>query len=306
MNTTAVAARFVYEPRTICICGAPLAAARRSIEKSYPWGPVRFVACAICRTWIQSPRITTTSLASWFDSREYREGGAVATGGTYLDYGEGEAARRVEARARYERDLHPFLPSRARVLEVGCATGSVLSVLRDAGHVVQGLDLSEEFVKEARRRYGLDARAEDFATFGGEDSAYDAILILGTYPNLPELEVHLSQVRRLLRPRGLLYLNTPIADAFISRLYGSHSWMFKPSVQQFPTARGCRLSLTRAGFELVRFRGDAQMPTLSKVLAHAQLRTFFPLAKSLGLASCAPPFLLPIPGVRVALARAGR
>lgn len=288
---------FEYAPVPDCVCGRSLSAAVRSVTKETPAGPVHFLRCA-CGSWIQSPAITADSLTRWYDSPEYQARGA----GPYLHYARGEAARRSEAVARYERDLATRLRPGSRVLEVGCATGSFLWALRAAGHDALGLDISDAFAAQARAD-GLDVRTSDFRGFEAPDASLDAIVLLGTIANLQDLPEHLSKARRLLRPDGLLYFNAPVADAWVGRLYGTRLWMFTPSMAQFCSTTGLEAALRRAGFGVERLRGDRQRPTVSKVMGQSGLRALYPLARALGVAEWSPPVSLPAPGVVVVWAR---
>jgi hypothetical protein len=147
--------RFDYVPCATCVCGHALEDGAPVIEKRFAWGPVRFVRCAACGTRVQAPRIATASVAAWYDSERYQQARG-ADEGPYLDYLAEEPGRHVEARERYRRDLRALLPARGRVLEVGCATGSLLACLRDAGHEVIGIELSASFAASAKRLNDLD------------------------------------------------------------------------------------------------------------------------------------------------------
>jgi hypothetical protein len=63
------------------------------------------------------------------------------------------------------------------------------------------------------------------------------------------------------------------------------------------------MALEAEGFEIDRERMDRQMPTLSKILSYLGLRSLFPAAQRLSIASFAAPMALPALGVRVYWAR---
>jgi SAM-dependent methyltransferase len=293
---------FRYQERTSCICGRELTSSSPGVVKAFTWGEVRFVNCPGCLSWIQSPQITVESLAAWYDSPDYQSAGADKEG-AYLDYAGEESQRRQEAQARYKRDLESVLPPAASVLEVGCASGSLLSVLRDNGHRVFGIDLSAGFAEQARSLYQIPVEVGDFLSFLGNGDRFDLIMMLGTVSNLQDLVRHLRHAATLLKPEGLLYFNVPVADSLIARMYGPKYWMFAPSVSNFLTRQGVSAALERAGFQMVSTRRDRQRPTLSKILGHARLQWVYPLAKRMGVGQLATPFSLPIPGVMVTWAK---
>lgn len=293
---------FEFEQRPLCICGTPLPADAAAVTKRFERGAVRFLRCASCASWIQSPRLSARALAAWYDSADY-QGGAGVRGVGYLDYMQDERQRGVEAGRRYRRDLAPHLPPGSRVLEVGAATGTLLAELRDHGHLPLGCDLSERFAAAARARYQLDVVVTDWLDLDVADASLDAIVLLGTFSNLADPGRCLRRARDKLRPDGFLFFNFPAADSGVARLYGEHMWMFTPSVMQFATRQGVRSALERAGLRIEAMRVDRQSPTFAKIAGHARLGVLYPWIERCGLAEAALPFGLPLPGIVAVRAR---
>ena len=274
-----------------------------SILRAHAWGEVRFVRCRNCGTWCQSPQIVLASLAQWYDSNEY-QGCSGQAGSAYLNYLQDEPHRLREARRRYLNDLAPYLPAAgARVLEIGCATGSLLAVLRDAGCEVHGLDLSPRFADTARSLYGLDVRTGALLSVCLPAQFFDMILMFGTISNLGDIPASLVRLRQALRPSGTLVFNYPIADSSIARLYGKRYWMFAPSVNSFMTGAGCTAAVRAARLSPTRYRIDRQMPSFSKILNHARAGLLLPVFDKLGLGNQSLPFAIPVPGIRIVWAR---
>lgn len=298
---------FEYQSRTACPCGGELSAARAHRHLAHAWGALTFAQCPACGSWCQAPQITAASLASWYDSDEY-QGSAHHAGSVYANYAADEVCRRREAKARYARDLRPWLvPNRpARILEIGCASGSLLAELQQAGHEVTGVDLSPRFAELARRQ-GINLMVGDFLTVSLPSAHFDLILMFGTASNLPDLPRALERIRSLMAPGGLLIFNFPAADSLIARLYGASFWMFAPSVSTFATRLGMTAALARVGLEMVETRVDRQMPSLSKMLVHSKVGRLLPFLHRSPEAGRGwmSPVRLPIPGVRIAWVRAG-
>jgi SAM-dependent methyltransferase len=203
---------------------------------------------------------------------------------------------------RYQRDIKPFLKSRSRVLEVGCASGTLLSVLREAGHEVFGVDLSSRFAYMAKRLYGIDVVVGDFASMTWPTSQIDAVLLLGTISNLQNLPFALDCIRAMLKPNGILIFNYPDASSFVAKLYGDQFWMFAPSVMSFMTVAGCCDVLSKHGFHVGRARYDVQRPSLGKLMRHAKLNYVLSIFPQKWLSSPLP-LAIPVPGVRLVLAQ---
>ena len=291
--------KFTYKDRNVCICGRPSQQADKVIEKSFKRGRIKFVRCKKCSTWFQSPQITIDSLQQWYNSSDYY----ASNKGAYLNYFVNEEHRRIEAQARYKRDLSSFLLPCSKVLEVGCATGSLLSVLRTTGHVITGLDLSTEFAHRAKSLNGIDVVVSDFLDFNHENEYFDLIIMLGTISNLHNLPLHLSHANKLLKKKGFLYFNMPVANSLIAKLYGKHLWMFVPSVSNFLSKKGCAIVLKKASFKIIKTRTDLQQPGISKLLGHARLGMLYRLAEKINISKFMLPVPVPIPGVEMVWAQ---
>jgi SAM-dependent methyltransferase len=288
--------RYEFSERRQCFCGAPLASALPSVTVRFGQDDIRFRRCQTCGSHVQAPQLAADSLAAWFDSPAYQGGGGVA-GSAYVDYAADESTRLREGQARARRDLLPFLPSAARVFEIGCGSGSVLAALAQAGHRVAGCDLSSRFVELGRRSYGLDIALADYSALDLAPKSADAVLIYGTFGNLRNLPAVLARAAEHLAPQGLLFANFPAADSWTARLYGSRHWMFAPSISQFPTRAGVRMALTAAGFGIVDMTRDMQRPSFAKLAKHAKIPGLPALLRRWGLAHRPLPIAFPIPGV---------
>ena len=79
------------------------------------------------------------------------------------------------------------------MLEIGCATGSLLSVLRAAGHQVQGVDLSSRFVEFARGTHGLDVQLGDVLELDLPVGHFD-LVVIGSGPGALQVSSSFRQL----------------------------------------------------------------------------------------------------------------
>lgn len=110
-----------------------------------------------------------------------------------------------------------------RVLDVGCAEGRFTAALAHAGAHPVGVDVAEEPLRRARARHSASAlrspstpRPElDLRVIPGEgpwpleDASFDAVWAGEVIEHIADTARWLSEVRRVLRPGGLLLLSTP-------------------------------------------------------------------------------------------------
>lgn len=118
--------------------------------------------------------------------------------------------RRLEScRGVVDRVMH-YSPKPGTWLDIGCGPGFLLSQARDRGWKCTGLDSSPFAPKFARERFGLEdvhtGLIED-VDFGGK--TFDVISMQHVIEHLYEPVPTMRGILRLLKPGGILYLETP-------------------------------------------------------------------------------------------------
>ena len=104
------------------------------------------------------------------------------------------------------------------MLDVGCSTGGLLNALRAAGYGrVLGLDPSPACAEAAERLYRVHVSTGTLSAPPAGIGRHDVVLLSAVLEHVRDLRAALSQVRRLLRPGGLLYVEVPDVTRF-----GSH------------------------------------------------------------------------------------
>lgn len=110
------------------------------------------------------------------------------------------------------------IPRDARILDGGCATGYLLSLLHDSGYTrLCGVDISAELVETARRRLldQVEVHQSDIHDFlsGTADGSFDVILFHHVLEHMPRERTVplLREFRRCLAPGGYLSVKVPNA-----------------------------------------------------------------------------------------------
>lgn len=121
--------------------------------------------------------------------------------------------------ARFETiadQVVPYLASPdARILDVGCATGGLLAVLRRRGfRNLLGMDPSPACAAAARRLHGIDVRTATLGQLAGWTERFDMVLLVGVLEHLRDVGPAVETVARRLAPGGLLYCAQPDVTAF--------------------------------------------------------------------------------------------
>jgi len=197
----------------------------------------RYHRCADCGFVFLLPIPTAAELERLYQE----EAGATFHHGAEIA---GAFEKRLEARLRLALvgDALRSAPER-KALEIGCGAGYLLDRLKRTGWSVAGTELSDDYVRFARERLGLEVgrrRPED---------RYGAVLLFNVLSHVPDPAAEFDHCRRNLHPRGILVLETGNAAEVSPRRVGhfgapEHVWHFSE-----PTLR--RL-LHRTGFGEIR------------------------------------------------------
>jgi SAM-dependent methyltransferase len=142
----------------------------------------------------------------------------------YRDMSKYEYAQRAGEESQYDRRrleliagiIAPRIPStQARVLDVGCASGRLLANIRDLGFPnVVGLDPSPACAAAADRLYGIEVRTMTLAEIAASGEQFDVVIMVGVLEHLEDLDRAFAQLRQLITPGGLLYIEVPDVTTF--------------------------------------------------------------------------------------------
>ena len=139
------------------------------------------------------------------------------------------------------------LPETGRALDVGCGDGRLTTLLR--AREVVGADVSA--VALARAPFdGVKLEPDEQLPFA--DNEFDLVLCAETIEHVRDVQLLLSELRRVLRPGGRLAVTTPASAPLIRPEHP-----FSPHIRFF-TRRSLRGALEATGFEvesLTRRRG---------------------------------------------------
>jgi SAM-dependent methyltransferase len=112
--------------------------------------------------------------------------------------------------------IQPYLRSRAaRILEVGCATGRLLGLIKQAGYPnVLGVDPSAACVRAATALYGVPAITGTFSRMDVPPGSQDFLILSGVLEHVRDLDVALRCLLQLLADGGRLHIVVPDASRY--------------------------------------------------------------------------------------------
>lgn len=183
------------------LCGS------RARETKFTDGPFSVVTCSDCGLTYVTPRLMDESLLADVYDEGYWSSDAAKDRG-YTDYRSDAPLYLKTYRKRYSIVARHF-DRPGRVLDVGCAAGYFLDVMREKGWDVTGIEPSDAIRPQAVERLG------SANVHGGllhdaplEPGSFDLVTFWDVVEHIPDVVGALRYVKTLLAPGGKLLIET--------------------------------------------------------------------------------------------------
>ena len=127
--------------------------------------------------------------------------------------------------------VNSLQPSKGSILDIGAGTGDFLSVVKENGWSIVGVEPSEK-AKAIAKFKGVSFVEE---TSELENNSFDVITMWHVLEHVPNLESQIKELKRLLKPNGSLIIAVPNFKSFDAKRYGKfwaaydvpiHFWHF--------------------------------------------------------------------------------
>lgn len=183
-----------------------------------------FVKCAQCGLIYQNPRPTPEEMGRHYPSEyELFSSAPDSTNTSWMlsravHYGMGKRAAFV---TRHKKA--------GRLLDVGCAIGSFMNEMRQRPDwEVEGIEVSEVASRIARERYGLPVRTGTLEQAQLPSDCFDVVTMWDVLEHVHDPKATLREVRRILKPSGVLVARVPNASGWDARIFGRYWAGFEP------------------------------------------------------------------------------
>ena len=168
---------------------------------------------------------------------------------------------------RFEKEILPLinLPKSARILDIGCGSGSFLKALSEHGYTeITGIDLSEEQVKLAHQLGVTQVQQGDVVEFlNAANHKFDLISGMDIIEHFTKNELVdlLRLIQNHLNPGVLAIFRTPNLDAPMATVYANGDFTH----ENYMNASSAQQVLMACGFEKVQvFESNMQIPNALK------------------------------------------
>ncbi len=217
----------------------------RSASESFHAGEYRFLRCKSCGLRFADPRPTPEALDDFYGSTYFDGHGWMGDAGGDSDY-------LRECWRGIRDDLNGAFPKRGRLLDVGCATGTLMIEATKDGWHCTGLEISDE-ASERARAAGLDVRRGVLADKPLAGQVFDVICSFHVIEHVIDPRTDLALMRDLAAPGSLAVLETPNADSvgyFVRR--SRWAQIRPPEHIQFFNRRAMRAALEATGWRILK------------------------------------------------------
>jgi len=177
--------------------------------------------CLNCQVIFFDPQPTSEELESFYKSQSYHD--------YYLN---SDMAKKAFAAQKYAELLlkinsfsHQTLsPKNKKLLDIGCASGDLLYHAVQDGWKITGIDISLEPLKRQNPNlpsYGTFFEG-DIHSIPAENEQFDLVTAYHVIEHLLDPLNFLIKIKSLLKPNGILFLETPNIGSLGARLRGKH------------------------------------------------------------------------------------
>lgn len=215
--------------------------------------------CCDCGLVYTSPRMTQDSYAGFYDS-EYRR----------LYVGTEKPSNSFFADQRFRGDrIFKYLnansaidKNKTTVLEVGCGAGGILSIFKENGFNITGLDLGEEYLNFGKEKHGLNLIKGGLKNLNPEFKA-DIIIYSHVFEHILNLDDEIELIKKHLNNDGIVYIEVP-GIKFIHSTYEMNLLKYLQNAHTYHFSLNSLHNIfSKNGFSLVC--GDEQIRSIFKL-----------------------------------------
>lgn len=217
-------------------------------EKLSYWeyeGIFRIVKCKQCSLVYLHPRPPVTEIGKYYESENYF--GRDIAHEQKLD----DAQTREEVFSP-AYDVIFKKKKKGKILDIGAGTGLFLSKFKEKGWDVDGIEITSDAVKYAKKFYNVRLRQGDFFDFSLPKGAYDVVALNGALEHMHHPLETLMKSHEYLKKGGLVILSVPNVEGLGRHIFKKNWFPWQPPRHLYHfSPKTARMILEKAGFESI-------------------------------------------------------
>lgn len=137
--------------------------------------------------------------------------------GAYQDPNDYAASRNdgQEALFTFTLDMIEQYAKRGKILDIGCGKGEFLSLAKERGWEIFGLEPSKGFAEFISKNYGLNITSKPLEEAGYQDSFFDVVVLNMVLEHIDEPRKMLGLIGRILKKNGILFIEVPNMESLM-------------------------------------------------------------------------------------------
>ncbi|OGW41049.1 MAG: hypothetical protein A2Y97_13230 [Nitrospirae bacterium RBG_13_39_12] len=204
------------------------------------------IICPGCRLWITQPFPDQEHLDSLYSTNNYRKHHSrfVLPAEKIVEFFRKLRCRRIKN-----------LFYKGRILDIGCARGLFLSLMREEGWKTFGLELNDNTAHHARNVIGLDVKSGNLSDAHFGVQSFDVITIWHVLEHLSDPILTINECNRILKKGGKLVIAVPNTESLQAKISGRFWFHLDIPYHLYHfNVRNLRLLLGRFSFKINKIR----------------------------------------------------
>ena len=161
------------------------------------------------------------------------------------------------------------------LLEIGSAKGFFLSKAREAGYNIYGLELNRTNYEYSRRQLGDTILDKDLLEAQFEQGKFDVVYMRDVIEHIPDPRAFLGEVNRILKPGGMVFLDTHNVDGWIYKIARErHTVFFGFEHPTHWSPRTLEMILSQNDFMVCKMKQASLDFTISDILGYLVMPGF--------------------------------
>lgn len=172
---------------------------------------------------------------------------------------------KIENAIRHLQNIERIVPV-GKLLDIGCGEGLLLSAAERRGWDVCGVEFSPQAAAMAKEVFRDRIIQGTLQSAAFPDEQFDVVTMIDVIEHVYDPASELLEIKRILRPGGIVYLLTPDCGSFFSKIMGKYWFEIKPREHiYYFSGKTLEMLLNKAGFKLLGMNSSGKILTFKYI-----------------------------------------